>query len=107
MQCEYLLAVVVLENELMYGQAFPVSDQAMSEDFLIEIGKAKVEREGKHLTLVSHSRSVGYCLEAAEQLSAEGISCEVSHGLLLSCKIAALLMVVIMYKQANNSYRPI
>lgn len=74
----FFSVVVVLENELMYGQAFPVSDEAMSEDFLIEIGKAKVEREGNDLTLVSHSKSVGFCLEAAEQLSAEGISCEVS-----------------------------
>nr|XP_002128457.1 pyruvate dehydrogenase E1 component subunit beta, mitochondrial-like [Ciona intestinalis] len=69
--------VVVLENELMYGTAFPVSDEAMSEDFLIEIGKAKVERVGKHVTLVSHSRPVGQCLEAAEQLASEGIDCEV------------------------------
>ena len=61
----------------MYGQAFSVSDEAMSDNFLIEIGKAKIEREGKHITLVSHSKSVGFCLEAAEQLEAEGISCEV------------------------------
>jgi len=70
-------AVVVLENELMYGQAFPVSDEAMSKDFLIEIGKAKIEREGKHITIVSHSRPVGFCLQAAEQLASEGIQCEV------------------------------
>ncbi|CAK8675579.1 unnamed protein product [Clavelina lepadiformis] len=69
--------VVVLENELMYGLSFPVSDEALSEDFIVEIGKAKIEREGKHITLVSHSRTVGFCLEAAEQLAAEGVSCEV------------------------------
>lgn len=38
--------VVVLENEIMYGSSFPVSDEAMSHDFLIPIGKAKVEKEG-------------------------------------------------------------
>nr|CAB3264747.1 pyruvate dehydrogenase E1 component subunit beta, mitochondrial-like [Phallusia mammillata] len=69
--------VVFLENELMYGQAFPVSEEAMSEDFVIEIGKAKVERPGKHITLVAHSKPVGLCLEAAEQLASEGIDCEV------------------------------
>uniref|UniRef100_H2ZFI7 Pyruvate dehydrogenase E1 component subunit beta n=1 Tax=Ciona savignyi TaxID=51511 RepID=H2ZFI7_CIOSA len=69
--------VVVLENELMYGTAFPVSDEAMSEDFVVEIGKCKVERSGKHVTLVSHSKPVGQCLEAAEQLATEGIDCEV------------------------------
>uniref|UniRef100_H2ZFI6 Pyruvate dehydrogenase E1 component subunit beta n=1 Tax=Ciona savignyi TaxID=51511 RepID=H2ZFI6_CIOSA len=68
--------VVVLENELMYGTAFPVSDEAMSEDFVVEIGKCKVERSGKHVTLVSHSKPVGQC-KAAEQLATEGIDCEV------------------------------
>ena len=82
--------VVVLENELMYGQAFPVSDEAMSENFLIEIGKAKVEREGKHITLVSHSKSVGFCLEAAEQLASEGISCEVRFQIHIFITLAML-----------------
>ncbi|RKP13298.1 thiamine diphosphate-binding protein [Piptocephalis cylindrospora] len=66
--------VVVLENELMYGSSFDLSEAAQSEDFLIPIGKAKVEREGSDLTLVSHSRSVGFCLEAAERLSKEGVA---------------------------------
>lgn len=39
--------VVVLENEILYGVAFPVSDEAMSKDFLVPIGKAKIERTGK------------------------------------------------------------
>nr|XP_039262781.1 pyruvate dehydrogenase E1 component subunit beta, mitochondrial-like [Styela clava] len=69
--------VVFLENELMYGVSFPVSDAAMSEDFTLPIGKANIEREGKHVTLVSHSKPVGLCLESAEQLAAEGIECEV------------------------------
>ena len=78
-QKHHLIAflVVFLENELLYGKAFPVSDEAMSDNFLIEIGKAKVEKEGKDITLVAHSFPVGQCLEAAEQLAAEGISCEV------------------------------
>jgi hypothetical protein len=38
---------VVLENEILYGVAFPVSDEAMSKDFLVPIGKAKIERTGK------------------------------------------------------------
>lgn len=39
--------VVVLENEILYGVAFPLSDEAMSKDFLVPIGKAKIERTGK------------------------------------------------------------
>ncbi|XP_036598394.1 pyruvate dehydrogenase E1 component subunit beta, mitochondrial-like [Trichosurus vulpecula] len=69
--------VVVLENELMYGVPFEFSEEAQSKDFLIPIGKAKVEREGTHITLVSHSRPVGHCLEAAAILSKEGVECEV------------------------------
>ena len=66
--------VVFLEHELLYGETFDVPDM---DDFLIPIGKAKVRREGSDVTLVAHSRMVGRCLEAAEKLSAEGISAEV------------------------------
>ena len=38
--------VVVLENEIMYGQTFTVGDHVMDKDFVVEIGKAKVEKEG-------------------------------------------------------------
>ncbi|XP_028414442.1 pyruvate dehydrogenase E1 component subunit beta, mitochondrial-like [Dendronephthya gigantea] len=70
--------VVVLENELMYGINFDMSDEAMKDDFVLPIGKAKIEREGADITLVAHSRSVGLCLDAAEELqSAHSISCEV------------------------------
>ena len=69
--------VVVLEHELMYGVSFPMSEEAQSNDFVIPIGKAKIEREGKDVTIVSFSKSVGTALEAAEALSASGTSCEV------------------------------
>jgi len=69
--------VVVLENELLYGTAFPLSDEAQSPDFLIPIGKAKIEREGKDVTIVTFSKMVGYSLEVAKNLEAEGISVEV------------------------------
>ena len=44
---------------------------------MLPIGKAKVMREGKHVTIVGYSRNVKYSLEAAAQLEKEGISCEV------------------------------
>jgi pyruvate dehydrogenase E1 component beta subunit len=69
--------VVVLEHELMYGVSFPMSDEAQSSDFVIPFGKAKIEREGTDVTIVSFSKMVGLALEAAEVLSASGISCEV------------------------------
>ncbi|GAB1597811.1 pyruvate dehydrogenase E1 component subunit beta, mitochondrial-like [Argonauta hians] len=69
--------VVCLENELMYGIPFDMSDEAMSSDFLIPIGKAKIERAGNHVTLVSFSKTVGTCLEAAKELENLGVECEV------------------------------
>lgn len=69
--------VVFLENELLYGQQFEVSDQVMSPDHLIPIGKAKIERPGTHCTLVSHSKGVQICLEAAQQLEQQNINVEV------------------------------
>merc|ERR1712179_859585 len=61
--------VVCLENEIMYGTAFDVSDEVMSNQFTIPIGKAKIERAGKHVTLVSFSRAVSTCLDAAQELA--------------------------------------
>lgn len=69
--------VVILEHELLYGEQFPLSDEAQGKDFVIPIGKAKVEREGKDITLVGFSRGVSLALQAAEKLAAEGIQAEV------------------------------
>uniref|UniRef100_A0AAX7TCU7 Pyruvate dehydrogenase E1 component subunit beta n=1 Tax=Astatotilapia calliptera TaxID=8154 RepID=A0AAX7TCU7_ASTCA len=69
--------VVVLENELLYGVPFEMSEEAQSKDFTIPIGKAKIERQGNSITLVAHSRYVGHCLDAAAVLAKEGIECEV------------------------------
>jgi pyruvate dehydrogenase E1 component beta subunit len=69
--------VVFLENEMLYGVSFPMSQEAMSDNFLVPIGKCKVEREGTDVTLVGHSKMVSHCMEAAEALAKEGIKAEV------------------------------
>merc|ERR1739848_843492 len=69
--------VVFLENELVYGSTFDIDDNVLDADFVVPIGKAKVMRQGKDITLVSHSIGVGFCMGAAEILAKEGISCEV------------------------------
>lgn len=70
--------VVFLENELMYGQTFPMSAEAQKDDFVIPFGKAKIERQGKDLTIVTLSRCVGQCLIAAENLKKNyGVEVEV------------------------------
>ena len=66
--------VVFLENELLYGETFDVPE---SEDFVLPIGKAKIERAGTDVTITAFSRMVGVALEAAELLAADGISAEV------------------------------
>lgn len=75
--------VVFLENELLYGQAFNMSPEALDKDFILPIGKAKIERIGGDVTIVAHSLAVGLALEAAEILSKEGISCEVNFNQLI------------------------
>lgn len=69
--------VVFLENELMYGQAFEVADSIMGKDFVLPIGKAKIQREGKHISIITFSKMVGKSVEAAEILAKEGIDVEV------------------------------
>ncbi len=66
--------VVFLENELMYGRSF---DVPKLDDWVLPIGKARIVREGKDVTLVSYSIGVGVALEAAEKLAEEGIDAEV------------------------------
>lgn len=66
--------VVFLENEVLYGASFPAPT---SEDEIIEIGKAKVVREGSDVTITAFSLMVRVALEAAERLAEEGISVEV------------------------------
>ncbi|KAF3385694.1 Pyruvate dehydrogenase E1 component subunit beta [Talaromyces pinophilus] len=70
--------VVFLENELLYGQSFPVSEEVRKSDFVLPIGKAKIERPGKDLTIVTLSRCVGLSLQAAAELKEKyGVDAEV------------------------------
>ena len=66
--------VVFLENELVYGRSF---DVPRIDDYVLPIGKSRVVREGKDVTIVTYSIGVGFALEAAETLAAEGIDAEV------------------------------
>jgi pyruvate dehydrogenase E1 component subunit beta len=66
--------VVFLEHELLYGDTMDVPDV---DDWVLPIGKAKIQREGSDVTIVSYSRGVKFALEAAETLAGEGISAEV------------------------------
>jgi len=70
--------VVFLENEMMYGAEFEVDASVMDMDFVLPIGKAKIERVGTDVTITAHAKMVGHSLQAAEILQRDhGISCEV------------------------------
>ena len=70
--------VVFLENELLYGVSYPVSDDVINnKDFVIPIGKAKIERAGTDVTIVAFSKMVGFSLQAADELAKQGVSAEV------------------------------
>src|SRR5436305_15185984 len=63
---------------LLYGQSFPFSEAAQKDDFVLPFSKAKIERPGKDLTIVTLSRCVGQSLTAAEELHKKyGIDAEV------------------------------
>jgi pyruvate dehydrogenase E1 component beta subunit len=66
--------VIFLENEILYGQSFDVPEDP---DFVLPIGKAKIERAGKDVTIVAFSIMVGKALHAAEELAKQGIDAEV------------------------------
>ncbi|HYB10100.1 MAG TPA: pyruvate dehydrogenase complex E1 component subunit beta [Alphaproteobacteria bacterium] len=66
--------VIVLENEILYGHSFPVPDHP---DWIVPIGKAKIERQGTDVTITAFSLMVQRALEAADALAKEGISAEV------------------------------
>src|SRR5215470_2396313 len=66
--------IIFLENEILYGHSFPVPKL---EDYVLPIGKAKIARPGKDVTIVSFSMGMSYALKGAEELAKEGIEAEV------------------------------
>jgi pyruvate dehydrogenase E1 component beta subunit len=66
--------VIFLENEILYGQSFPVPKL---DDYVVPIGKAKVVRAGGDVTIASWSMGMSYALKAADELAKENIESEV------------------------------
>lgn len=66
--------VVFLENEILYGQSFPVPE---TDDHIIPIGKANIRQEGTDVTIVSYSRGIEYVENADIELKEMGISAEI------------------------------
>ena len=89
--------VIVLENEIMYGQTFDVPDDP---DFVVPIGKAKIERVGSDVTITAYAISVGLAMQAAELLSKEGIEAEVIN--LRSLRPLDMETVITSVKKTNR-----
>ena len=66
--------VIFLENEVLYGHSGQVPKLA---DYVVPIGKARVARQGSHVTIISWSNGMTYSLKAADELAKEGIEAEV------------------------------
>jgi pyruvate dehydrogenase E1 component beta subunit len=66
--------VFFMESERMLGMK---GDVPVGEDVLVKFGQACIRRAGTDCTLASWGRPVHFCMEAAEELAKEGISCEV------------------------------
>jgi pyruvate dehydrogenase E1 component beta subunit len=66
--------VIFLENEILYGKSFEVPKL---DDWIVPIGKARIARPGKHVTIVSWGIGMNYALTAADKLAEEEIETEV------------------------------
>jgi pyruvate dehydrogenase E1 component beta subunit len=66
--------VIFLENEILYGKSFEVPKL---DDWIVPIGKARIARVGRHVTIVSFGIGMTYSLAAADKLAADGIEAEV------------------------------
>lgn len=94
--------VIFLENELLYGDSFPVSDEVLSPDFVLPIGKAKIEREGKDVSIISYSRNLNFCMEAAKVLKEKhGVEAEVIN--LRSIKPLDVDTIIKSIKKTNHA----
>jgi pyruvate dehydrogenase E1 component beta subunit len=66
--------VIMLEHEILYGATFDVPEDA---DYVVPIGRARIARPGKDVTITAFSITVRHALAAAEVLAKDGIEAEV------------------------------
>lgn len=89
--------VLFIENATVYQQRGEVPD----EDFTVPIGQSIVQREGQHVTLVTYSKMVNYCMQAANQLSKEGIEVEIVD--LRTLRPLDMQPVIASFKKTNRA----
>ena len=89
--------VIFLENEILYGHT---SECPTAEDFILPIGRAKIERTGSQVTLVAFGIMVGVALEAATALAEQGIEAEVIN--LRSLRPLDTATIIASVKKTNH-----
>jgi pyruvate dehydrogenase E1 component beta subunit len=89
--------VIFLENEILYGQSFEVP---RLDDFVLPLGKARLARAGKDLTLVSWGIGMSYAIKAADELAGIGLEAEVID--LRSLRPLDLASVIDSVKKTNR-----
>lgn len=92
--------VVFLESEIGYNETYELSPEAQSKDYVLDIGKAHIEKEGSDITVLTFSRMVGVALEAAQKAAEKGISVEVVN--LRSLRPLDLDTIVNSIKKTNR-----
>ncbi|MDX8446821.1 pyruvate dehydrogenase complex E1 component subunit beta [Mesorhizobium captivum] len=66
--------VIFLENEILYGHSF---DVPKLDDFVLPIGKARIHKQGKDVTIVSFGIGMTYAVKAEAELRGMGIDAEI------------------------------
>jgi pyruvate dehydrogenase E1 component beta subunit len=89
--------VIFLENEILYGQSFEVP---RLDDFVLPLGKARIARTGKDVTLVSWGIGMTYAIKAADELAGTGIDAEIID--LRSLRPLDLASVIDSVKKTNR-----
>jgi len=89
--------VIFLENEILYGKTF---DVPKLEDWVVPIGKARMARTGRHVTIVSFGIGMTYALGAAEKLAGEGIEAEIID--LRTLRPMDIETVIVSVKKTNR-----
>ncbi len=92
--------VIFLENEILYGKSFEVPKL---DNRIVPIGKARIARAGRHVTIVSFGIGMTYSLAAADKLAAEGIEAEVID--LRTIRPMDLATVIESVKKTNTAWR--
>ena len=89
--------ILFIENATLYQMRGEVPEG----DYTVPIGKSVVQRAGKDVTIVTYSKMVKYCLDAAEQLSKDGIDVEIVD--LRSLRPLDMGPVITSFKKTNRA----